>query len=473
MANENKKINELVSEDDTTELEAVTFRHDRFGADTQGESDDDTFDVRERSGQEARTISKLKFDIEQLRARWLGLEAEIKAREEITEELTAENDGLRDTLAQKEHLLKSREHDIADMRANFDDREKQFRKREAQLRDRLEAANSATREIPQLPATHVQPDVSDSETDRLARIENYADILRRKLQDVLSQMHDLEKERSRLDSTLAENASRYQLLKLELDDLKNENQDLKEQLTTINTRHEDEIRILRFELSHAQDTVTQTETINSQLASDLDDTMNFKEELERMLCSTDKEACEKIERLENELVGARKLSASLQTKLDERGDAINILLNELAKKSEQVDSIGELGDVISDLDERIAGQFDEVNMPAVGANRSQDRVTRMLLGKVGDKLLRFPLFKDRLTIGRTADNDIQLSAAYISRRHAVVTTDRDTTRVIDWGSKNGVYVNSTRVTEHFLKSGDVVTIGNVHFRYEERPKRDT
>jgi len=29
------------------------------------------------------------------------------------------------------------------------------------------------------------------------------------------------------------------------------------------------------------------------------------------------------------------------------------------------------------------------------------------------------------------------------------------------------------VTEHFLKNGDIVTIGNAHFRYEERTKRDS
>ena len=39
-------------------------------------------------------------------------------------------------------------------------------------------------------------------------------------------------------------------------------------------------------------------------------------------------------------------------------------------------------------------------------------------------------------------------------------------------SKNGVFVNSKRVTEHFLKNGDVVTVGTTEFRYEERSKRD-
>jgi pSer/pThr/pTyr-binding forkhead associated (FHA) protein len=96
----------------------------------------------------------------------------------------------------------------------------------------------------------------------------------------------------------------------------------------------------------------------------------------------------------------------------------------------------------------------------------------VLVGNAGDQELRFPLFKNRLTIGRTAEHDIQLKTAYISRRHAVVLTEGESTRIIDWGSKNGVYVNSERVKEQYLSNGDIVSVGNVKFRYEERPKRD-
>jgi ABC-type transporter Mla subunit MlaD len=245
------------------------------------------------------------------------------------------------------------------------------------------------------------------------------------------------------------------------------------ELSGIRDAHAEEIRMLRFELGEAQDTVVQTEALNSQLASDLIDTRGFKEELERMLTDSDEQSRLQIEKLEVELARVSGVARDLQEKLDERSNAINVLLAELARKSKQLDSIDDLGDVISDLDDRISDQFDEDESSTISAARSADRVTRVLLGKVGDKLLRFPLFKDRLTIGRTADNDIQLNAPFISRRHAVVTTDGATTRVIDWGSRNGVYVNSSRVTEHFLKNGDIVTIGNAHFRYDERPKRES
>ena len=60
---------------------------------------------------------------------------------------------------------------------------------------------------------------------------------------------------------------------------------------------------------------------------------------------------------------------------------------------------------------------------------------------------------------------------FVSRRHAVIATDDNVTRIIDLGSRNGVYVNKKRITEKFLRSGDVITIGLTHLRYEERAKR--
>ena len=101
----------------------------------------------------------------------------------------------------------------------------------------------------------------------------------------------------------------------------------------------------------------------------------------------------------------------------------------------------------------------------------KDRMARLLIGNVDGQELQFPLFRHRLTIGRTAHNDIQLKAAFISRRHAVIVTENEQTRIIDWGSKNGVYVNHSRIAEQIIKNGDIVAIGTAEFRYEERPKR--
>ena len=184
----------------------------------------------------------------------------------------------------------------------------------------------------------------------------------------------------------------------------------------------------------------------------------------------EKQSAARIQELQKEVSKLTRKTESLEQKLSTKSEAISILLAELAKKSEHIESIGEIGDVIHDIDERMTershGREENDKRATV------DRITRVLIGRVDDQVLRFPLFKNRLTIGRTNDNDIQLKAAYISRHHAVIETDAEQTRIIDTGSKNGIQVNSEKVASKALTHGDVVTIGNARFEYEERKKRD-
>ena len=475
MANNKNNINELVSDEDpTAELEAITFRQDHLSSVEEPlESDEHTSDLGRKVGDDAQTIGKLQYGIEQLRARWLGLQAEIQAREEVTVTLTTELNELRECLGLKNALLDSREAEIESLKFELQEQEARYLAAAARQEEKIGSMRKATRSIPKPPPSSSTQDDEPFSQNRLLRTEAYADSLRRKLQDLLASHDKLERENAHLEASVQRSHKYGEQLTAELAVEKEDKDALDRELASIADKHAEEIRLLRFELGEAQDTVVQSEELNSQLASDLVDTRGFKKELERMLCDNDEKSRVRIDELEKELVRARRIAKNFEERLEARSDAINVLLAELARKSERIDSIGEIGDVISDIDERISEQFDEVDDTPVPANRTNERVTRVLLGKVGNKLLRFPLFKDRLTIGRTMDNDIHLNATYISRRHAVVQADGDATRVIDWGSRNGVFVNSKRITEHFLKNGDIVTIGNVHFRYEERPKRDT
>ncbi len=475
MANEKNNINELVSDDEdpTAELEAITFRRDDPSHDPiLRESDENTAGFTAHRDEDAKTIGKLQYDIEQLRAKWLGLEAEIKAREELTDKLNAEMGELRDSVSRKTKLLKARDQKIKSLKTEIRERDERHRKVVGELKAESDLARMGAREIPEPPATATIEVDANEDREHFARTEAYADLLRHKLQDVLAAHEDLESDRDRLQAALKDFGERNRRLTDDLEAANRDNTELDDKLASVAGEHAEEIRILRFELGEAQETVSQTEDLTYQLASDLVDTRGFKDELERMLSESESQSKTRIEELEKELAKMTRTTQDLEEKLESRSDAINVLLKELAHKSEQVESIGEIGDVISDIDERISERFDEADEASSSTQKVQDRVTRVLVGKIGDQLLRFPLFKDRLTIGRTSDNDIPLNAAYISRRHAVVQTDGEATRVIDWGSKNGVYVNSKQVTEHFLKNGDIVTIGNAHFRYEERAKRD-
>ena len=469
MANENKKINELADDDEevTAELEALTVRLGDAEADANTfgfENIDDEADAASiaklRSDLEKRseTIERLQFDIEQLRAKWLGLEAEITAREEVTARLTRELDQNKDRLGRKQKLLAERDKTIKSLKAEIRERNEEFRAFQDAVREKEERLNAG-----QVASNDAA--LRELEAQQ-ARTEAYADELRRQLSDLARDSDFAISEREKMILAVAEAQQTIAKLDARLTESETEREKAVDALRVLQRDHEQEIKTLRFELGEAEETLAQNEDISEQLASDLVETRNYRDELERMLGETEKQSGNHIEELEKQVARLQATVEEYEEKLEGKSEAINCLLAELAKKTQEIDSIGEIENVIHEIDDRMSERIDE--RPG-----DQHRVTRLLIGRVGQQELRFPLFKDRLTIGRTGTNDIQLKAQYISRRHAVIVTEGDATRVVDWGSKNGVYVNSERVTEHFLKNGDIVAIGTAEFRYEERPKRDS
>lgn len=70
------------------------------------------------------------------------------------------------------------------------------------------------------------------------------------------------------------------------------------------------------------------------------------------------------------------------------------------------------------------------------------------------------------TIGRTEDNFILLPDPSVSRNHARLVLDESGAySIYDLRSSNGTAVNSKRVTEATLRDGDLVSLGNVAFRF--------
>lgn len=485
MANEKNKINALATgdKDPTVELEALTTPQDRR-ADGELESDANTHDALRGANLTLQSVSdsRLQYDIEQLRAKWLGLEAEIKAREVQTGALNRELNGLQEKVVSKERLIRKRDAKINLLKSEIRQRDEQYRTLSSQFGDMQQTLV----EVAPLPVTDTTTNdienhdhASNELLQKLTRSETYADSMRQQLQDMITAASELESERNHLSQSLQTTKIKNHDLARLLDSKNLAAEELTGKMSSLETQHAEEMRVLRFELGEAQDTVVNTESLNAQLASDLIDTSNFKEELERMLCNAGEHAKSEIGTLKRQLHKLSRTVDSQEQKLSTKSAAISVLLTELASKPEQIDSCSEIENVIHDMDNCMSERFD-VNANKGFAARDEDagrpalqRITRVLTGNIDGQVLRFPLFKDRLTIGRTEDNDIQLNAAFISRRHAVIETESDTTRVIDWGSKNGVYVNGDRVKEHFLSNGDIVTIGTVRFRYEERKKRDS
>jgi serine phosphatase RsbU (regulator of sigma subunit) len=74
-----------------------------------------------------------------------------------------------------------------------------------------------------------------------------------------------------------------------------------------------------------------------------------------------------------------------------------------------------------------------------------------------------PLTGGRLTLGRYHENDIAFpDDRGLSRRHFALVREDDAWVVSDLGSKNGTFVNGTRLEgPHRLRAGDVITAGQI------------
>jgi predicted component of type VI protein secretion system len=80
----------------------------------------------------------------------------------------------------------------------------------------------------------------------------------------------------------------------------------------------------------------------------------------------------------------------------------------------------------------------------------------------GEKTLSFDIEGAAISIGRSADNDIQIRDDYVSRNHLVLWQSRKKYFVKDLGSGNGTFVNGHRVPLGVtveVKSGYSIVMG--------------
>ena len=77
----------------------------------------------------------------------------------------------------------------------------------------------------------------------------------------------------------------------------------------------------------------------------------------------------------------------------------------------------------------------------------------------------FQLNKERMTVGRKPDNDVQIDNLAVSGKHALVITILDDSFLEDLGSTNGTYVNGKLIKKHALRDGDVIGIGKHELKY--------
>jgi DNA-binding winged helix-turn-helix (wHTH) protein len=84
---------------------------------------------------------------------------------------------------------------------------------------------------------------------------------------------------------------------------------------------------------------------------------------------------------------------------------------------------------------------------------------------------RFPLSVGEHVIGRDPDVGVRLDASTVSRRHARLVVTDEGTVLEDFGSKNGTFRGSERVTSPIrLADGDTIGIGSLQVTFHTRAR---
>lgn len=91
----------------------------------------------------------------------------------------------------------------------------------------------------------------------------------------------------------------------------------------------------------------------------------------------------------------------------------------------------------------------------------------------GEKTI--PLMGNVVNIGRKNSNHIVINDLRVSRNHAQIRRVKDDYIIFDVGSSGGTFINSTRIDQHKLRPGDVISLAGYTLIYtvDQTPVEET
>jgi predicted component of type VI protein secretion system len=92
-------------------------------------------------------------------------------------------------------------------------------------------------------------------------------------------------------------------------------------------------------------------------------------------------------------------------------------------------------------------------------------MAKVILSLEGSVIREMNLDKERVTIGRKPQNDIQIENLAVSSEHARIITILNDSFLEDLGSTNGTLVNGNPIKKHILQNNDAIEIGKYQLKY--------
>jgi hypothetical protein len=109
--------------------------------------------------------------------------------------------------------------------------------------------------------------------------------------------------------------------------------------------------------------------------------------------------------------------------------------------------------------------FPEKFAATIESAEQQGPASRVLVLLDPERPIKYPLYKETMTLGRADVADIHIDNGFLSRLHARFVSTPNGVSVEDIESKNGIRVNAKLVTRQQLRHGDVIDLGRLRFRF--------
>jgi predicted nucleic acid-binding Zn-ribbon protein len=183
---------------------------------------------------------------------------------------------------------------------------------------------------------------------------------------------------------------------------------------------------------------------------------------------------QKAASLEEALAASKARIAELTSLLEAAQSNDNDIQRELKRTHEEVHSLasdlGARNSRIAALEAQLGAHADALSairrdIARVSTKRTAGETVDRKLVSTDRKVPNIVVTNGTLSIGRTADNDIQIPSNMVSRRHAQLLAGPNAVILEDLDSTNGCYVNGRQIKKHLLQDGDIVLIGEARYRY--------
>ena len=382
--------------------------------------------------------TELAAENQALRLKLQDLETYVDARKSEWERFAEETQNQLTAMENLRESVKQKDEHAAELEVRNEDLQRELAEqvRETKsLATTLEAGHDVVRNVTQqLYATQEELDSLCENRQRAESLSQELDAERAASQDARTALDEMEQ---RLEEIHGKNEQRFE-------ELREQALAAEERLRQIENVRSEELQ----QLEQAQNELLTVATQRDRLVLELQDRNRQLEPLKIRVSELEEERHRTVDALTTQRQVIQKMKDELRSKLD----TIAGIAQNYKRSASNAASI-------HNADLTASKSF------ATASESYLQEPTRMFVTLDGEQPLKFPIHKDTMTIGRSADNDIRIRRQFISRHHARIETGANGAVIKDLGSKNGVMVNSVRIESQRLCDGDFVDLGEMKFRF--------